>query len=602
MANGFGDGEDNAIWNRYLKALEKSPVDAFGLTDHFSYGRYFDLVDQHMSLYPMSPKILLCNIEFRLAKSISKDGGLPHIHILFDNDPALCGREQLDRFLTDLGTQAVSDAKVRRRCIDLRTQGDFEAATVSLDDLEGALRSAFGNEKPYLIAFPANNDGLRSTNSNSPRKVQLADRIDKVSDLFFGNDGSRAFLLGTDRYKVGASEPKPVVSGSDAHSFDELERLSGDASGLPPTWIKGDLTFRGLTQICYEPGDRVFIGQEPPVLVRLREDGTKFLDGLMVDQVATYGAENGVWFKGVDIPLNPELTVIIGNKGSGKSAIVDILGLLGNSRQEAHFSFLTDDPKSKKFRQKGYAENFTAGVTWGTGKSVNKALNQNCELTEPEAVRYLPQHYFEELTNEIEIEKFRYEIEEVVFSHVDETDKLGKATFAELQEAKTLEIKQQVSLLKQRLRELNVEIARLEEDGSPRFRQQLRGQIEARNEELKALESAKPKEFAKPDEETDDQKELAAKVDGLSELLSSLKDAEKSNLDHSLRLKSRLQIASSLRERLGAVAAMVKESEATLKDGLNSFGLTFTDIIQFASDLEPLKSKIRKLNAEIQSC
>ena len=215
-------------------------------------------------------------------------------------------------------------------------------------------------------------------------------------------------------------------------------------------------------------------------------------------------------------------------------------------------------------------------------------------------MRYLPQHYFEELTNEIEIEKFRYEIEEVVFSHVDETDKLGKATFAELQEAKTLEIKQQVSLLKQRLRELNVEIARLEEDGSPRFRQQLRGQIEARNEELKALESAKPKEFAKPDEETDDQKELAAKVDGLSELLSSLKDAEKSNLDHSLRLKSRLQIASSLRERLGAVAAMVKESEATLKDGLNSFGLTFTDIIQFASDLEPLESKIRKLNAEIQ--
>lgn len=74
-----------------------------------------------------------------------------------------------------------------------------------------------------------------STDTNSPRKVTLADRIDKEYDFFFGNAGNRDFLLGTNRYAQGESIPKSVVSGSDAHSFDDLERLEGDVAGFAPT-------------------------------------------------------------------------------------------------------------------------------------------------------------------------------------------------------------------------------------------------------------------------------------------------------------------------------------------------------------------------------
>ena len=83
------------------------------------------------------------------------------------------------------------------------------------------LNETFGIEKQYLLLFPANNDGLRSTDNNSPRKVQLADRIDRVCHAFFGNAANRDFFLKTDRYATGfgPSEPKPVISGSDAHSF-----------------------------------------------------------------------------------------------------------------------------------------------------------------------------------------------------------------------------------------------------------------------------------------------------------------------------------------------------------------------------------------------
>jgi len=50
---------------------------------------------------------------------------------------------------------------------------------------------------------------------------------------------------------------------------------------------------------------------------------------------------NEIWFEKCDpIPFNPGLVAIIGNKGSGKSALSDTIGLLGNSKQQFHFSFL----------------------------------------------------------------------------------------------------------------------------------------------------------------------------------------------------------------------------------------------------------------------
>ena len=351
LNNAYGDVDD-AIWDRYIDALESSPVQVFGITDYFSCDSCFELIRRYQARCPESAKIIFLNIEFRLSESISRDGSHPHIHIVFDSDPAICDEEKIRRFLTNLETQSIDDANAKTRCSDLKETKDFEAATISLNDLLGALKSTFGDSKPYLLAFPTNNDGLRSTDTNSPRKVALADRIDKACDFFFGNAGNRDFLLRTDRYAQGHSVSKPVVSGSDAHSFDDLERLEGDVAGFLPTWIKADATFLGLQQICYEPASRVFIGAQPDVTVRQEQVGTRFLDVLRINQVEGYDEANGRWFKGVELPLNPELTAIIGNKGSGKSAIVDIIGLLGESRQEEYFSFLTNDSKSKKFRQR----------------------------------------------------------------------------------------------------------------------------------------------------------------------------------------------------------------------------------------------------------
>lgn len=598
LGNAYGNPDD-ATWDRFIDELEASPVQVFGITDYFSCDTYFDLGRRYPEKYPQSQKVLFPNIEFRLSESISRDGSHPDIHVIFDNDANTIDQEKITRFLTNLETQSTDDESVRLRCVDLKTEAQFQAATVSLDALTKALKDTFGEKRPYLIVFPANNNGLRSTDSKSPRKVTLADRIDRTSDLFFGNMDNRDFLLRTDRYEDGESVPKPVVSGSDAHSFEDLERMGGDVAGYPPTWIKADATFVGLRQICHEPERRVFIGSEPEVIVRQQQDGTKFLCRLQINQVESYDEANGRWFKGVDLPLNPELTAIIGNKGSGKSAIVDIIGLLGESRQEGYFSFLTDDSKSKKFRQRGFAENFVGEITWHSGKSEKKLLSDHCNRDKPEAVEYLPQNYFEQLTNELEIEQFRSEIEEVVFSHVEETEKLGKASFSELEEAKTLQSKQEISSLKRQLRELNIEIVNLEEQSSPQYRKQIAGQIAAKEEELKVLDEAKPKEVAKPDTETDDQKELAKKVDALSALLGSLKEAGQNRVSETTALKAKLQSAVSLKERLTNLNAQATENIEELSHLLSDLGLNIKDVVTFAVNLGPLQAKIDEFQAKI---
>lgn len=141
--------------------------------------------------------------------------------------------------------------------------------------------------------------------------------------------------------------PRLVVSGSDAHQFvgvhgDNDRRGYGDFPSGKITWIKADPTFRGLQQALREPAKRSFIGAIPPKLEEVAANKTYFIDSIAIDKEAGSNPD-GDWLSGIELPLNCDLVAIIGNKGSGKSALADVIALVGNSRQSAHFSFLKRD-------------------------------------------------------------------------------------------------------------------------------------------------------------------------------------------------------------------------------------------------------------------
>ncbi|WP_172435966.1 TrlF family AAA-like ATPase [Sediminicola luteus] len=599
LANAFKDEDEEAIWNKYIDALETSPVQAFGITDYYSFDNYTILIEKYFNRYPKSKKIFFPNIELRFSEAISRSNDNPNVHVIFDNDETNCPHSKISKFLSELKIIGESPTGGKISCSDLEKEDEYKAASINMEALKDALKVTFGDEKPYLIVFPANNDGIRSTDSESPRKVRASDTMDEIADVFFGSSKNKDWFLRNDRYVEGESKPKPVVSGSDAHSFDDLERLEGNVPNFEPTWIKADLTFRGLQQICYEPDVRVFIGSEPPVEARKKQEATKFISNLKIDQIEDYNESNGSWFKGVDIPLNPELIAIIGNKGSGKSALVDILGLLGESNQEQYFSFLSNRTKNKKFKQPGFAENFNAEFQLESGTAISKNLNDFVDKAKPEMVRYLPQNYFEQLTNDIEIEEFRREIEDVVFSHVEQTEKMGKTSFSELQKFKTQQSSQETSVFEANLREINIEIVRLEKEGNPDFKLSLEEKLKAKKAELDALEKLKPKEVDKPEGQTPEQKELTHKIAELNKKIEAINEKEKQTVEIVTKEKNKLQKATSLQQNLSSMNAEFIKQKGALTTVCEELGLDINQIISLKANIEPVTTMISTIKAEI---
>ena len=86
----------------------------------------------------------------------------------------------------------------------------------------------------------------------------------------------------------------------------------------------------------------------------------------------------------VDMPLSHDLVAIIGNKGSGKSAMADIAALAGDTKNFKSFSFLKDtrfrNPRNK------LAQHFLGALGWHDGTESERSLDQDPSETSVERV------------------------------------------------------------------------------------------------------------------------------------------------------------------------------------------------------------------------
>ena len=117
---------------------------------------------------------------------------------------------------------------------------------------------------------------------------------------------------------------RPLVICSDNHNIAQY-------SVKALLWFRADPTFRGLLMVLREPHARVFIGERPPEVARFEQNITKYIRGVSFNRKATAPASEK-WFSG-SLLFNPGLVAIVGNKGSGKSALSDTLGLLGSTKK-----------------------------------------------------------------------------------------------------------------------------------------------------------------------------------------------------------------------------------------------------------------------------
>jgi hypothetical protein len=247
-----------------------------------------------------------------------------------------------------------------------------------------------------------------------------------------------------------------LLDCSDSHNFSDSSVK--DRIGNSFCWLKADTTFEGLKQIANDKS-RIFIGEKPKLLDRVIQNRTKYINILKLNKLATSSLSEK-WFSNLEITLNSSLVAFIGNKGNGKSALADTIGLIGNTRNYNDFSFLNKE-KFRRPKPINKSEHFEGSLIWEDGNIDTIRLSQNPSPQSIEKVKYIPQGFLETLCNE-DTDAFENELREVIFSHLSESEKLGKQDLTTLIDFKTEIINKEIENLKKEVNQINKIIVDLE--------------------------------------------------------------------------------------------------------------------------------------------
>ena len=198
------------------------------------------------------------------------------------------------------------------------------------------------------------------------------------------------------------------------------------------------------------------------------------------------------------------MSTIIGNKGSGKSAITDILGYLGNSRNMKYASFLNENRFLSKATN--YGSNYKASLSF-LSRGQDSDIKKDNLLVVPneyciEELRYLPQSYIEDICNNLD-DKFQNEINDAIFSFIPEPERLGTNNLDELIRKKTEYIDTKLFNLYTELKKKNDEIIYLEEKSTEKSKREVENKLNNFNKKLEQHLNNPPVEVKRPDNFSD---------------------------------------------------------------------------------------------------
>ena len=346
----------------------------------------------------------------------------------------------------------------------------------------------FAKEHDALLTIHAGHktNGIDKEISNA-LPVKEAIKADIAESVDFFEIGQTRDIADYENHVFKCIKRKPLIMCSDCHDPKQY-------SPKEALWIKADLTFAGLKQCLYQPLERVYIGVIPPMLDRLQKDKQANIDHIAVTPSDSFATGAAPWFK-LSLPLNPGMVVVIGNKGSGKSAFSDIIGLLCKCRTMEYASFLNET----RFRKppKNYANDYQATITWADGETRNSLLSDVETGTTVEDAQYLPQRYIEEVCNDIG-SVFQREIDKVIFSYVDRSERGDALNLDELVKQRARQIETSIETGQAAMRGLNSQIIKLETKKMTSYMTQISDSLNKSKEVLSRHDKSKPAEVKKP--------------------------------------------------------------------------------------------------------
>lgn len=439
----------------------------------------------------------------------------------------------------------------------------FEESAQLIRDL-GGLVSIHGHGKASSIECIANNEAFK-------QKYKTEILRDHVDLLEIGNK-ERAL----DYQKIVFPAVKvtlPMVIGSDNHDARAYE-------GEEWCWIKADPTFAGLKMALREPDTRFCRELVPPDLARYKANPTRYMKSIEFAKLSTM-PESDEWFSGT-VPFNPGLVAIIGNKGNGKSALADCLGLLGSCGTSSAFSFLS--PERFCSRKSGRAEHVQATLHWLDGEPQSRRLSEPVAAEDAERVKYLPQHFVETVCNELAMPgggSFEQELKKVIFGKLSLAEQLGCRTLDDLTQLRAGELQKEAASLAVGLKSLSAKLASLEERKDPAVRKAIQNRITQLNEQVESHKKNNPGAPVAPKEDSTQTAEAKLQLDRVEKLRSEHAETVKQIVALEavvVQEQMRAATASRLLEKLAGLEAECKRRLLDLELDASSLGLTAANL------------------------
>ena len=435
-------------WNSYITTLEglKPNIGAIAVTDYYVTDTYEQFLKHKAEGRLPDVSLIFPNIELRL--DVAAKTGFVNVHLLVSpDDPEHIS--EVKRILRRLQFHAFGDRFdcTRDELIKLGKTSDTtitddgaalrHGATqfkVNFDQLRKVIAESEWAKKNILIAVAGGaSDGTSGVRQAADATVRQ--EIEKFAHIIFSSSpAQREFWVGQRSVSVEDLRSrydgcKPCLHGSDSHDQESV----GQPDGNRFSWIKGALTFDALRQACIDPEGRAYVGEQPP-------------SSATPSQVISHvHIEDANWATTPDIPLNPGLIAIIGARGSGKTALVDLIAAGCDAITPAGWE--ADENVSPSFlaRARKLIGDASTTLTWGGGLSETRALDgrdANGHMSFPRA-RYLSQQFVEELCSAKGVsDGLVDEIERVIFDSHSQEDREWALDFTELREQRTSRFQQ----------------------------------------------------------------------------------------------------------------------------------------------------------------
>jgi energy-coupling factor transporter ATP-binding protein EcfA2 len=413
-------------WEGFFEKIEQAdpaPV-ALGITDYFTLGAFRGFVAARPRGACPSVQLVFPNIELRLIVATARRTPI-NVHFLVcpDDLDFLDRIEEKLRSLTfhsqgedypcsedgliRLGRVHRSDPKLDAKAALREGANQFK---VGLEGLRRLMEDAWFKAN-VLVGVAGGADGIGGVPSEASFHSLRRELGDLAQFVLSGNPSDRDYWLGSKGDQANEALPKACIHGSDAHSLEAVLNPGLDRF----CWIRGAPTFDALRQAIVEPARRVFVGRTPP------------LGAGPADTISNLRVDGAPWFENADITLNPGLVTIIGARGSGKTALADLLAVSAGA--------LETEPGPASFVGKAgqLLEGTKLALAWCDGTISPSELPDDIWTLREPRVQYLSQQFVERLCNPEELgETLKDEIERVVFSAIEVENRLDSSSFPEL--------------------------------------------------------------------------------------------------------------------------------------------------------------------------